>query len=86
MGPPGEGRPPRLPGGPRAVNSNPPPTGAAVDGYNPGMAQPPDPAPRLRWINALGNFLGGIVAFLYFRVVDYAAAGSPRVGLRRWAT
>ncbi len=79
------GGPQAYPGGRGAVNSNPPPTGAAGGGYNPGMAQPPDPAPRLRWVNALGNFLGGIVAFLYFRVVDYAAAGSPRVGLREIA-
>ena len=45
------------------------------------MAQPPNPAPSLRRINAIGNLLGATVAFLYFRVVDYAAADSPRVGL-----
>jgi adenylate cyclase len=32
------------------------------------------------WTNTVGNLLGAIVAFLYFRVVDYAAANSPRVG------
>src|SRR5512147_401424 len=45
------------------------------------MAPTPSPAPRLRWINAIGNLLGAIVAFLYFRVVDSAAADAPRVGL-----
>ena len=49
------------------------------------MAQPPNPARSLRRINAIGNLLGASVAFLYFRVVDYAAAGSPRVGLREVA-
>ena len=45
------------------------------------MAQPPNPAPVLRLINAVGNLLGAIVAFLYFRVVDQAAADAPPVGL-----
>ena len=45
------------------------------------MAQSPNPAPVLRLINAVGNLLGAIVAFLYFRVVDQAAADAPPVGL-----
>ena len=49
------------------------------------MAQPPNPARSLRRINAIGNLLGASVAFLYFRVVDYAAADSPRVGLQEVA-
>src|SRR5712691_4145150 len=49
------------------------------------MAQPPNPARSLRRINAIGNLLGASVAFLYFRVVDYAAADSPRVGLHEVA-
>jgi adenylate cyclase len=46
------------------------------------MAQPGNPAPTLRLINGIGNLLGAIVAFLYFRVVDNTATdGAPRVGL-----
>jgi len=46
------------------------------------MAQPGNPAPVLRLINAIGNLLGAIVAFLYFRVVDNAADGASRVNLQ----
>jgi adenylate cyclase len=35
----------------------------------------------LRWITTVGNLLGAIVAFLYFRVVDHAASRLPPV---RW--
>ncbi len=56
--------------------------GARRRGYNPGMAQPGNPAPVLRLINAIGNLLGAIVAFLYFRVVDNAADGASRVNLQ----
>jgi hypothetical protein len=45
------------------------------------MAQPPNPAPTLRLVNAIGNLLGAVVAFLYFRVVDSAATGGSRAGL-----
>jgi adenylate cyclase len=44
------------------------------------MAQPANSAPSLRGITRVGNLLGAIVAFLYFRVVDTAATSS-RVGL-----
>jgi adenylate cyclase len=54
--------------------------GARRGGYNRGMAA--NPAPTLRLINAIGNLLGAIVAFLYFRVVDNTATDSAsRVGL-----
>src|SRR5437879_13513434 len=56
--------------------------GARRRGYNPGMAQPGNPAPVLRLINAIGNLLGAIVAFLYFRVVDNAADRASRVNLQ----
>jgi adenylate cyclase len=56
--------------------------GARRGGYNRAMAQPGNPAPTLRLLNAIGNLLGGTVAFLYFRVVDNTAADSAsRVGL-----
>jgi len=56
--------------------------GAWRGGYNRGMAQPANPAPTLRLINGIGNLLGAIVAFLYFRVVDNTATDSAsRVGL-----
>jgi adenylate cyclase len=45
------------------------------------MAQPRNPALITPVINWAGNLLGAIVAFLYFRLVDYAAADSP-IGLR----
>jgi len=45
------------------------------------MTTPRDPAPTLRWINGVGNLLGAIVTFLYFRVVDKMADTAPRVGL-----
>jgi adenylate cyclase len=45
------------------------------------MTRPPNPAPTLRLVNAIGNLLGAIAAFLYFRVVDPAAAGGSRAGL-----
>jgi adenylate cyclase len=45
------------------------------------MTSPANRAPTLRWINGIGNLLGAIVAFLYFRVVDKMADTSPRVGL-----
>jgi adenylate cyclase len=45
------------------------------------MARPRATAFTFRWINATGNLLGAIVAFLYFRVVDYAVAHLPRVGV-----
>ena len=35
----------------------------------------------LRWISTVGNLLGAIVAFLYFRVVDHASSPLPPV---RW--
>ncbi len=35
----------------------------------------------VRWITAVGNLLGAVVAFLYFRVVDHAAVRLPPV---RW--
>jgi len=35
----------------------------------------------LRWITTVGNLLGAIVAFVYFRVVDHAASRLPPV---RW--
>jgi len=41
-----------------------------------------NPTPTLRLINGIGNLLGAIVAFLYFRVVDNTATDSAsRVGL-----
>jgi adenylate cyclase len=44
------------------------------------MAEPPTGARAFRWrSNTVGNLLGAIVAFLYFRVVDYTAAELPRV-------
>ena len=46
------------------------------------MTPPPNPAPRLRIISAIGNLLGAIVAFLYFRVIDIEAANAPPVGVR----
>ena len=45
------------------------------------MTPPPNPAPRLRIISAIGNLLGAIVAFLYFRVIDIEAANAPPVGV-----
>src|SRR5258706_7145672 len=45
------------------------------------MAQPPNPATQQRIINAVGNLLGAIVAFLYFRVVDPSTTGGSRAGL-----
>ena len=45
------------------------------------MAQPPSPATQQRIINAVGNLLGAIVAFLYFRVVDPSTTGGSRAGL-----
>jgi adenylate cyclase len=46
------------------------------------MAEPRTGAHAFRWwTNTVGNLLGAIVAFLYFRVVDYAAADLPRVSL-----
>ncbi len=45
------------------------------------MAQPPNPATQQRIINAVGNLLGAIVAFLYFRVVDPSTTGGARAGL-----
>jgi adenylate cyclase len=45
------------------------------------MTQPPNPVRLIRVINTVGNLLGAIVAFLYFRVVDHVAADAPRVGL-----
>jgi adenylate cyclase len=54
--------------------------GARRGGYNRGMAA--NPTPTLRLINGIGNLLGAIVAFLYFRVVDNTATDSAsRVGL-----
>jgi adenylate cyclase len=44
------------------------------------MAEPRTGARAFRWwTNTVGNLLGAIVAYLYFRVVDYAAADLPRV-------
>ena len=57
------------------------PTMGRRGGYNRGMAPSANPAPTLRLINAIGNFLGAVVAFLYFRVIDNTAATSSRVGL-----
>jgi len=45
------------------------------------MTRPPNPAPTLRLVNAIGNLLGAIAAFLYFRVVDPAATSGSRAGL-----
>jgi adenylate cyclase len=45
------------------------------------MAQPPNPAIQQRIITAVGNLLGAIVAFLYFRVVDPSTTGGSRAGL-----
>jgi class 3 adenylate cyclase len=45
------------------------------------MAQPPNSAPTLRLITGVGNLLGAIVAFLYFRVVDNLAGDASRIGL-----
>ncbi len=46
------------------------------------MAEPRTGPRAFRWwTNTVGNLLGAIVAFLYFRVVDYAAADLPRVRL-----
>jgi len=46
------------------------------------MAEPRQGPRAFRWwTNTVGNLLGAIVAFLYFRVVDYAAADLPRVRL-----
>ena len=42
----------------------------------------PDRAPgTVRQISAVGNLVGAVLAFFYFRFVDYAAADMPRVGL-----
>lgn len=46
------------------------------------MARPRNPGVISPVINWTGNLLGAIVAFLYFRVVDHAAADSPGIGLR----
>jgi hypothetical protein len=45
------------------------------------MAQPRRTSPSTFLVNLAGNFLGAAVAFLYFRLVDHAAAALPRVGL-----
>jgi adenylate cyclase len=45
------------------------------------MAQPPNPALTLRLVNATGNLLGAVAAFLYFRVVDPSTTGGSRAGL-----
>ena len=50
-------------------------------GYNHGMAEPRSPEFTLRWITTVGNLLGAIVAFVYFRVVDHAGSVLPPV---RW--
>lgn len=44
-------------------------------------ARLPNPAAVLRLVNTVGNLLGAIVAFLYFRVVDSGAAAAPRLGV-----
>jgi len=45
------------------------------------MASARTPEFTLRWIITVGNLLGAIVAFLYFRVVDHASSRLPPV---RW--
>ena len=45
------------------------------------MASARTPEFTLRWITTVGNLLGAIVAFLYFRVVDHASSRLPPV---RW--
>ena len=45
------------------------------------MAEPRSPEFTLRWITTVGNLLGAIVAFVYFRVVDHAGSVLPPV---RW--
>jgi adenylate cyclase len=45
------------------------------------MAQLPNPAPVLRLVNTVGNLLGAVIAFVYFRLVDHTAADLPRLGL-----
>jgi len=43
------------------------------------MAEPSRSAPHaFRWITFVGNFIGAVVAFLYFRVVDYAVVTTPK--------
>jgi hypothetical protein len=41
------------------------------------MASTRSPEFTLRWILVIGNLLGAIVAFLYFRVVDHASVLPP---------
>jgi hypothetical protein len=42
----------------------------------------PDSGPvTVRRISAVGNLIGAVLAFCYFRFIDYAAADLPRVAL-----
>ena len=43
------------------------------------MTQPRRGPNPFLWITIVGNLLGAIVAFLYFRVVDYAATTGPKL-------
>lgn len=43
-------------------------------------ARPPNPAPVLRLVNTVGNLIGAVVAFLYFRLIDSKLA-SPHLGV-----
>jgi class 3 adenylate cyclase len=45
------------------------------------MASPRSAEFSMRWISAVGNLLGAVIAFLYFRVVDHASMRLPPV---RW--
>jgi adenylate cyclase len=55
--------------------------GAMMDGRAMPMANPDSGPVTVRRISAVGNLIGAVLAFCYFRFIDYAAADLPRVAL-----